>query len=436
MFRQWHAPFLTAVLLPLTLASAIAGPNGATVAAGSATVQGQGTASVVVNQTSQSAIINWQTFNIGTGETTKIVMPGANSTELDRVTGAQGPSQIFGSLSSNGQVFLVNPDGILFGKGSQINVGGLLATTNDIANRDFMARRYNFFIPGNPNASIVNEGHITAQTGGFAALVAPGVRNTGTITATLGKIGLASANSFALDFYGDRLIQLNVNDSIAGSVIDVSTGQPLKSLVSNEGTLKANGGRVELTAVAARQVVDSVINNSGVVEANTIGTHNGMIVLEGATGESKPASAPTQTVKVSGTLSAAGKRKGTTGGTVEVTGENVELSGANINASGRAAVEQCLLAGIGVAEIRIPPSCPTRAPSCNRMRCRPQRLFQLMLRLHQCVGTKYRQRWQSHRLVGRGDDVLRDHFREGWSTIGEWRVRRNVGTPTELQRHR
>jgi filamentous hemagglutinin family protein len=335
MSRYWRGMLLTtSALVPLTLAAAAAGPNGAGVVGGAATVQGQGTPSVVVNQTSQSAIINWNTFNIGAGETTRINMPSASSVELDRVTGGLGPSQIFGSLSSNGRVFLVNPDGILFGSGSRVNVGGLLATTHDISNADFMAGRYNFSISGNPSNSIINQGSITAQTGGFAALVAPGVRNTGTITATLGTIALASGNAFTLDLYGDQLIKLGVNDSIASQVIDVSTGKPLNSLVSNAGTLKANGGKVELTAVAARKVVDSVINNTGFIEANTIGTHNGVITLGAATATSKPAGAPTQTVKVSGTLSAAGNANGTTGGTVVVTGENIEVSGATINAFG------------------------------------------------------------------------------------------------------
>jgi filamentous hemagglutinin family protein len=336
---------MTSALAPLTVASATAGPNGATVVGGSATVQGQGTANVVVNQTSQSAVINWNTFNIGAGETTRINMPSASSVELDRVTGGLGPSQILGSLSSNGQVFLVNPDGFLFGAGARINVGGLLATTNDISNADFMAGKYNFNIPGNPSASIVNQGSITAQTGGFAALVAPGVRNTGTITANLGTIALASGNAFTLDLYGDNLITLGLNDSIASQVIDVSTGKQLSSLVSNAGTLKANGGKVQLTAVAARQVVDSVINNTGVIEANTIGTHKGMIVLGAATAANKPAGAPKQTVKVSGTLSAAGKKKGTTGGTIVVTGENVQLSGAAIDASGVAGGGAVLIGG-------------------------------------------------------------------------------------------
>jgi filamentous hemagglutinin family protein len=346
MSRYWRGMLLTtSALVPLTLAGASAGPNGASVVGGSATVQGQGTPNVVVNQTSQSAIINWNTFNIGAGERTTINMPSASSVELDRVTGGLGPSQILGSLSSNGRVFLVNPDGILFGSGSRVNVGGLLATTHDISYADFMAGRYNFAIPGNPSASIVNQGAITAQTGGFAALVAPGVRNTGTITATLGTIALASGNAFTLDLYGDQLIKLGVNDSIASQVIDVSTGKPLNSLVSNAGTLKANGGKVELTAVAARKVVDSVINNTGFIEANTIGRHNGTIVLGAATAASKPAGAPTQTVKVSGTLSTAGKAKGTTGGTVVVTGENIEVSGATINASGASGGGAVLIGG-------------------------------------------------------------------------------------------
>ena len=346
MARRWHNAVLTATaLLPLAVASAFAGPNGAHVVGGAATVQGQGTGNVVVNQSSQNAIINWQTFNIGSGETTKILMPNSSSTQLDRVTGGQGPSQILGTLYSNGKIFLVNPDGILFGMGASINVGSLLATTNNITNKNFMAGRYQFTIPGNPNASIVNMGSITAQTGGFAALVAPGVRNTGTITAKLGTIALASGNAFTLDMYGDNLITLGLTDSISSQVVDVATGQPLKSLVSNEGKLKANGGTVTLTAAAARAVVDSVINNSGVIEANSIGSHNGMIVLGAATATTKPPGSPTQTVTVSGKLSAKGKRKGTTGGTIIVTGENIAVSGASINASGKAGGGTVLIGG-------------------------------------------------------------------------------------------
>jgi filamentous hemagglutinin family protein len=271
--------------------------------------------------------------------------PGASSVVLNRVTGGLGPSEILGTLTANGRVFVINRDGILFGPSAVMNTAGFLATTHDIKNSDFMAGRYNFNIPGRPDASIVNQGRITATSGGFAALVAPGVRNTGTITATLGTVALVSGNGFTLDLYGDKLITLAVGDQIASKVIDVSTGKPLKSLVSNEGKIRANGGRVELTAAAARTVVDSVINTSGVITANSIGRHNGMIVLSAATGASKPAGAPAQTVKISGTLSAAGKKKGTEGGTILVTGENIKLASARIDASGRKGGGKALIGG-------------------------------------------------------------------------------------------
>ena len=201
---------------------------------------------------------------------------------------------IDGTITANGRVFIINRDGMLFGRGAVINTAGFLATTNDIRNADFMAGRMNFNIPGRGNASIVNFGTITASSGGFAALVAPGVRNAGTISAHLGTVALASGNSFTLDMYGDKLIQVAVGDSIADKVIDVATGKPLSSLVSNEGTLRANGGRVEITAAAARHIVNSVINNKGVIEANSVGTRAGRIVLGGATQTAGPAEADDQ----------------------------------------------------------------------------------------------------------------------------------------------
>ena len=200
---------------------------------GAATIQGQGSPAVIVNQSSSSAVINWNTFNIRANESVRFNQPSSSSVALNRVTGGLGPSEIMGTLTANGRVFLINRDGILFGPGSVVNTAGFLATTHDIKNADFMAGRYNFNIPGRPDASIVNQGRITATSGGFAALVAPGVRNSGTITATLGTVALASGNSFTLDIYGDKLITLAVGDQIASKVIDVATGQPLKSLVSN-----------------------------------------------------------------------------------------------------------------------------------------------------------------------------------------------------------
>ena len=228
-----------------------------------------------------------------------------------------------------------------------VNTAGFLATTNDIKNADFMAGRYNFNIPGRPDASIVNQGRITATSGGFAALVAPGVRNSGTITATLGTVALASGNSFTLDLYGDKLITLAVGDQhrLEGHRRRHRPAAQVAGQQHKSGKLSANGGRVELTAAAARAVVDSVINTSGVIRANSIGRHNGMIVLNAATGGSKPAGAATQTVKISGTLAAAGKKKGTQGGTILVTGEDIKLASARVDASGRAGGGKVLIGG-------------------------------------------------------------------------------------------
>jgi filamentous hemagglutinin family protein len=335
MMRLRNLLLITTALMPFFGVPAFAGPEGAVVVGGQVNVQNPGTANVTVNQFSDKAIVNWHTFNIGANERTQFVQPNSSSVILNRVTGGLGPSEILGRLDGNGRVFVVNRDGFIFGAGAVISTAGFLATTSDIKNDDFMAGRYNFSIPGRSDASIVNMGTITATNGGFAGLVAPGVRNSGTITANLGTVVLGAGNIFTLDFYGDKLITLSVNDQIAGNVKDVATGQTLKSLITNDGKLKANGGRVELTAAAARQVVDSVINTSGVIEASSVGMKNGQIVLGAATAWTKGDGLPTQTVKISGKLSAAGKKAGTKGGTILVTGEDIQVTGANIDASGR-----------------------------------------------------------------------------------------------------
>lgn len=322
-----------------------ANPEGSQVVGGSATIQGEGTPGVTVNQSSDKAIINWQSFNIARGEFTRFNQPSEASVALNRVTGDKNPSSIFGSLSANGRVFLVNPEGFIFGPSARINTAAFLATTHDIKNEDFLAGRYDFNISGNPRASIINQGTISVADTGIAALVAPGVRNDGIITARVGKVSLASANAFSLDLYGDNLINFALNDEIASQVIDVATGKPMTSLVENRGKLSAHGGTVAMTAVTARALVDSVINNSGVVEANSVGVKNGRIVLGGQTARSKTASAPRQKVVVSGKLDVSGDGARETGGKLEVTGESIDIKGATINASGSIGGGKVLVGG-------------------------------------------------------------------------------------------
>src|SRR5258708_26096893 len=150
---------------------AMAGPNGGTVVGGSATISGQGSSSVTINQSSQNTIINWATFNIGTGQTTTFNQPNSSAVALNRVIGGQGPSFLDGTLTANGRVFIVNGDGILFGAHSSITAAGFLATTSNIRNEDFMAGRDKFNIPGNPTPSIVNLRRNTGTRGGLGAPV-------------------------------------------------------------------------------------------------------------------------------------------------------------------------------------------------------------------------------------------------------------------------
>ncbi|MDR3490328.1 MAG: filamentous hemagglutinin N-terminal domain-containing protein [Bradyrhizobium sp.] len=324
--------------------AAKANSQGGMVVAGSATIN-PAASTVTINQASQNAIINWQSFNVRTDETVVFNQPNAQSSTLNRIIGNEGASLIDGNITANGRVFIINPDGIVFGKGAVVNVGGLVATTHSIADADFMAGNYNFTAGANPSASVVNQGQITAAQGGFAALVAPAVRNSGVITARLGTVALGAGNAFTLDFYGDRLINLAVSGDITNQVIDAVTGKPVSSLVANAGTVSADGGTVILAASTAKAVVDDVINISGVIEATSVGQSEGTITLSAPTASTKSAGAPVQSVAVSGMLNASGLGIGERGGTISVTGETVALTGATLDASGDAGGGTVLLGG-------------------------------------------------------------------------------------------
>ena len=156
-----------------------------------------------------NAIINWQSFSINGNETTRFVQQSAASSVLNRVTGID-PSIILGTLLSNGRVFLINPSGIIFGQGSRVDVAGLVASTLDTANRDFMAGNATF--SGNSTASIVNQGHLHARPGGYVAFLGQTVSNQGIISAKLGTVAMASGNKVTLHFDGNSLIDVTVDE--------------------------------------------------------------------------------------------------------------------------------------------------------------------------------------------------------------------------------
>ncbi|MEJ0069797.1 MAG: filamentous hemagglutinin N-terminal domain-containing protein [Pseudomonadota bacterium] len=220
----------------LMVGVASANPRNGTVVGGSATIVQTSPSQLTINQSSERAIINWQSFSIGVGERAVFQQPSSASVALNRVTGVD-PSVILGQLSANGHIILINPNGILFGAGSRVDVSSLIATTTNIRNDDFLAGNYNFSSPSSsPTATVVNQGTINVSAGGLAALVAPGVENSGVINAHLGKVALAAANSFTVDFYGDKLINIAVNDKVAQQMIGPD-GKPVAAAVTNTGKI-------------------------------------------------------------------------------------------------------------------------------------------------------------------------------------------------------
>ncbi|HXX74227.1 MAG TPA: filamentous hemagglutinin N-terminal domain-containing protein, partial [Nitrospiraceae bacterium] len=275
---------LTIALVALQLwvsTLALALPTNGQVVAGQATIQHTSPTSLSILQSTDKAILNWNSFSIAANEAVRFYQPSIYSIALNRVLGID-PSVILGQLQANGRIFLINPNGILFGAGAQINVGGLLATTLQIKDGDFMAGRYLFAQdPLKGLRSVVNNGTIHVSDHGFVYLIAPGVANDGVILANLGSVLLGSAQKATIDLMGDGLIKYVLSDKVASQVLGPD-GKPLTSAVSNSGTIQADGGHVILSARASGDVFESVINQSGIIRARSLVNHGGVILLEGS----------------------------------------------------------------------------------------------------------------------------------------------------------
>ncbi|MCH8187390.1 MAG: filamentous hemagglutinin N-terminal domain-containing protein [Proteobacteria bacterium] len=319
---------LAAVLWPQ---GAGANPDGGTVVGGAAAIVQTSPNRLDIMQATDRVIIDWRSFSIGEAEHTNFAQPSRDSVALNRVTGGD-LSTIAGRLSANGNIVLINPNGVIFTSTARVDVRGLIASTSNIGNEDFMAGRLNFSAAANPSSFVINRGEITAAEGGLVALVAPWVENSGVIAARLGRVELASGGAFTVDLYGDGLIQLALAET--GEVAGALAGE---ARVSNLGLIGADGGVVALTVADARNLVDSVINMEGIIEARTVEQSAGRIVLNG--GE-------TGIVSVTGTLDASGGDAGEIGGQVTVLGEKVGLfDGAVVDVSGDAGGGTALIGG-------------------------------------------------------------------------------------------
>lgn len=296
-------------LLPMMVLAADL-PTGGQIVGGQGSISTSGN-QMTVHQQSQNMAANWHSFDIGKNNTVTFVQPNSSSVALNRVTGVSS-SQIMGALNANGKIFILNPNGVLFGKDARVNVAGLLASTKNINTADFMKGQYTFSEDGNAGAQVINQGNLTTTKGGFIVLAADLVSNQGTITTPSGKTVLAAVNNITLKLDNRGLTSVSVN----GSVVN--------ALVENRGLISATNGQVYLTAQGRDMLLKTVVNNSGIIEAKGLNMDGGDIRLDGG---------GSGLLTQSGSLladSASGR-----GGNITLEGQNIHLvAGSQTSAKG------------------------------------------------------------------------------------------------------
>lgn len=303
---------------------ALANPVGPTVVNGAATVVNNGNTMTVTN--TPGAILNWQQFNIGQGQVTQFNQQSAQSSVLNRVVGPDS-SQILGTLRSNGRVFLINPNGIMFGAGSVLDVNGLIASTLNITNTDFLLNRMNFN-GSNTGASVVNQGTITTPFGGSVYLIGNNVTNEGVITTPQGQVVLAAGNSVSM--VNTVTPHVSVTVTAGGEAINLgqvtAEGGSINiygALVQQQGIVRAGSATVDAQGNIVLSATQSVNLAQG-SSTTASGAKGGNITIQsGAAGSTT----------VTGTVDATGSNGA--GGNIQVLGNTVALTDtARLDASG------------------------------------------------------------------------------------------------------
>jgi trimeric autotransporter adhesin len=297
-----------AALAPAVIAPVVSSthPTGGQVTAGSGRID-VGDHLTTIQQDSQNLSLDWSSFNIGAQDTVNFLQPNAQSIAVNRIADPNG-SAILGHLNANGQVFLINPNGVLFGQGAQVNVGGLVASTLDVSDSELGRGTLHF--AGAGRGSVINLGTLTAAPGGYVALLGHAVSNQGAIHAPAGSVALAGGSAVTLSFDGSHLLDMQV---------DAST---LNALAENKQLIVADGGQVLMSAGAKDALLASVVNNTGTIQARTVENRAGKIVLLGGMAAG--------TTQVDGTLDASAPNGGS-GGFVETSAAHVQVAdGAKI----------------------------------------------------------------------------------------------------------
>lgn len=316
-YGHWKKTLALLVMSALSLgaSSVDAMPEGGVVRSGSGSVTQNGK-EMTIRQDSGRLAMDWTGFSVGKDETVRFQQPGKDALALNRVTGNQ-QSVIDGSLLSNGHVLLVNPNGVVIGKNASIDVGGLVASTAQVKD-NFMKEFGNstgaFSLGGVSDGKIINEGTIKAE-GGLVALHAAKVENSGTISNTGGSAVLAAADTLTLTPDADGKLNFTVD------------GKAAEASALNKGAITADGGTIVMTADSASDVMSTVVNNSGTLQAKTLRKNEkGQILLEGG---------DKGQVEVSGTLDASGTEEGQSAGNIKVIGEKTIVhDGTNLLARG------------------------------------------------------------------------------------------------------
>jgi len=254
-----------------TTTLSFAAPSGGVVTSGSANISQVGNTTNIIQNTG-NVTINWDKFNIASDEIVNFKQPDVNSIALNRVVGNE-KSIINGALNANGQVWILNSNGVLFGKNAKINTAGLLATTKNLSDDDFNNKNYNF--KGSSSESVINLGEIDISDSGYATLIANTVSNEGTIKAVRGSVRLVGADEVSINLNGNSIVDLTVNKGV------------LDSLVENKGAIYADGGEIYLTTNAVDELLKGVVNNEGIIEANSLDGVTGFVELFAHDGEAK-----------------------------------------------------------------------------------------------------------------------------------------------------